>query len=546
MKKRARDAEKEAPRVEEPRAEEPKAGSPLVTQISASVGIVAAMVLATLVNVFVARHYRRWDWTGGGLYTLSEATVATLRGLPEPVKIYVLLPGGDGLTLSVEHLLESYRAETSRLEVELLDPDRRPADFLALAQRYGVDAEREEGRVVAGVAAIVVRGDRRELIRQQELVEIDADDDLKRRPRLEQAFTSALRAVSGGEHPRACFAAGHGESPSQPLRAHLTRSGYEVVTVSPARSVDPSQAPPPGESASLDGCKVLVLAGPTERVPAADVARYKAYLAGGGSALVALGPQPDSSDAGYLELGVAELLVPFGIKVDADFVFELDPRVRSPHGHGETFAPAPRPHPVTQSLMRAADKGLVPVVTSASSLSTTGAGATVPVPILVTSDQAFGMVDFFAWAKTGAPPIPGAADRKGPLTIAFAAEMPAPPGAGAQGTHGARVVAVGSGGVLEGANWQSEDLRGTALFVESAVAWLTARPPILDIPQKPAFTAGIRVSDAWLAATFRYAVLYMPLASLLLGAAVYLRRRGEKRAPGPGAPDGGPGPGAAA
>ena len=528
------------PSASPPQQKQP--ASAIATQVSASVGIVAAMVLAMLVNVLVARHYRRWDWTRGGLYTLSEATVGTLHGLPERVKIYVLLPGGDGLTLSVEHLLESYRAETSQLEVELVDPDRRPADFLALAQRYGIDAEREEGRIVAGVAAIVVRGDRRELIRQQELVEIDADDDLKRRPRLEQAFTSALRAVSGGDHPKACFAAGHGESPSQPLRAHLTRSGYEVVTIEPARSADPSpsaaQPAPPGESASLDDCKVLVVAGPTERLPPADVARYKAYLDKGGSALVAVSPQPDSGDRGYLDLGVAELLTPFGIKVDADFVFELDPRLRSPRGHGETFAPAPRPHPVTASLMRAADKGLVPVVTVASSLSTTGAGATVPVPILVTSDQAFGMADFFAWAKTGAPPIPGAEDRKGPLTIAFAAEMPLPRGATG---HGARLVAVGSGGVLEGANWQSEDLRGTALFVESAMAWLTARPPILDIPQKPVFTAGIRVSDEWLAATFRYAVLYMPLASMLLGAAVYLRRRGEKRPGSTGSTGGGPG-----
>lgn len=127
---------------------------------------------------------------------------------------------------------------------------------------------------------------------------------------------------------------------------------------------------------------------------------------------------------------------------------------------------------------------------------------------------------------------PGAADKKGPLTVAFAAERP-----GHDGKHGGRLVAVGSAGVLEAANWQSDALRGTAVFIESAVAWLASRPPILDIPQKPAFTAGLRVSDEWLAGTFRYVVLYMPLASMLLGIAVYLRRRGEKRGdPGGDAP----------
>jgi hypothetical protein len=93
------------------------------------------------------------------------------------------------------------------------------------------------------------------------------------------------------------------------------------------------------------------------------------------------------------------------------------------------------------------------------------------------------------------------------------------------------MIAVGSAWVLEGANWQSEDLRGTAIFVEGAIGWLTARPAILDIPEKPAFTAGLRVSDEWIAGAFRYTVAYMPLAAMLVGFAVYLRRRGEQRGP---------------
>jgi ABC-type uncharacterized transport system len=503
--------------------------SSAATKVGASAGIVAAMVLATLVNVLVARHFKRWDVTRGGLYTLSDATLATLHELPEPVKIYLLLPGGEPLTLSVSHLLDGYRAETSKLDVEIIDPDRRAADFLALAQRYGIGADKEEGRLTAAAAAVVVRGDRREIIRPQDLVEVDADDDLRRRPRLEQAFTSALRAVSSGDHPKACFTTGHGEIASLPLREHLTRSGFEVAGIEPARGGEPNAAggDPP---VALAECTVLIVAGPSERVPAEDVARYVAYLDKGGAALVAVGPQPDPGDRGFVDLGLGPLLGSFGLALDGDFVFEEDPRLRSPRGRGETFAPLPRPHPVTQTLMRLADKGVAPVLTVASSLSATGAGSAATTPLLVTSDLAFGMVDFFTWAKTGAPPVPGPADRKGPLTVAFAAERPVTDAGAASGhKHGARLVAVGAAGALMDANWQSEDLRGTALFVESAIAWLTARPPILDIPQKPAFTAGLRVSDEWLAGTFRYVVLYMPLASMLLGVAVYLRRRGEKR-----------------
>jgi hypothetical protein len=488
--------------------------SPTATKVSASVAIVLAMVLGTLVNVLAARHYKRWDVTRGGLYTLSEATLATLHDLPETVKIYVLLPGGEPLTLSVQHLLDGYRAETSRLDVEMLDPDRRPAEFLALAQKLGIGADREDGRVVAAAAAVVLRGDRKEILQQQELVEVDAEDDLRRRPRLEQAFTGAIRAVSSGDHPRACFTGGHGEDDSKPLRDHLVRNGYEVMDVAPARS---------GEKTPLDECKVLVVPGPREKVPAEDVARWTAYLEKGGTALIAVGPEADPADQGFADLGLDPLLRGFGIALDRDFVFEVTPHLRAPNGRGETFTPTPRAHPATRSLMKMAERGLVPVLTVASSLTTTGAGTAAVTPLLVTSEEAFGMVDFRSWAS-GAPPLPGAADKKGPLTVAAASERP-----GQGGKHAGRLVVVGSAGALLGANWQRDDLRGTAVFAEGAIAWLTERPPILDIPQKPAFTAGLRVSDEWLQATFRYVVLYMPLASMLLGVAVYLRRRGEKR-----------------
>ena len=378
--------------------------------------------------------------------------------------------------------------------------------------------------MIATAAAVVVRGDRREIIRSQELVEIDADDDLKRRPRLEQAFTGALRAVSSSDHPQGVL---HDRARRDPERPSPRAPDPERLRGGRAWSPPAPASRPRSATARCSSSPA-----PASRCPPTTLPASTAYLDSGGTALVAVGPQPDSGDRGFLDLGLGELLGGFGARARrATSSSSRIPRLRSPRGRGETFAPSLRPHPVTQGLMRLAEKGVAPVLTVASSLSATGAGTAAVVPLLVTSDQAFGMVDFFAWAKTGAPPIPGPADKKGPLTVAYAAERFSKDGT-KEGKLQGRLVVVGSAGALEGANWQTEELRGTALFVESAVAWLTARPPILDIPQKPAFTAGLRVSDEWLAQTFRYVALYMPLASMLLGIAVYLRRRGEKRGDG--------------
>jgi hypothetical protein len=53
---------------------------------------------------------------------------------------------------------------------------------------------------------------------------------------------------------------------------------------------------------------------------------------------------------------------------------------------------------------------------------------------------------------------------------------------------------------------------------------LSAEPPIVDVPDKPA-AAGARINEASLGELFRYVILYLPGAILFAGIAVYLRRR---------------------
>ncbi len=508
-----------------------KEGTSTGTKLSASIGVVAAMVLAVLLNVFVARHYKRWDVTRGGLFTLSDATIQTLRALEEPIHVYVLLPSGDSLTLSLRHLLDGYRAETTRLDVAFVDPDRRPAEFIAVQQRYGVVAGRtEDGKILTDAAVIVVRGEKPQFITLRDLVEVVEEDESKQRPRLEQALTSAIRSLVRQERPKACFTTGHGEGAIElgvgmeagglsGFRNSLIKNNFDLEDIGAAKASDPG---------ALDGCDVLVIAGPSEKVPAADVARYKAYAERGGNVFLAMGPRLDGAGERPMDRGLGELLALFGVSYGNDFVFELDPNRRLSQGFGEAFVPELRPHPITEGMLKAERRGLNVVLTVASSLSATGQGAAAVSPLLVTSDEAFGMVDFATWAKTTPQPVPVSNDRKGPLTVAFASELPKPEGSSEP--HGARLVVVSSDSVLVGENWQNDEFRGTALFVNNSISWLSARPVFLDIPNKPATTAGLRVSDAWLSSMFRYVVFYIPLATTLLGVAVYLRRRSRPRA----------------
>src|SRR5262249_13204081 len=145
-------------------------------------------------------------------------------------------------------------------------------------------------------AIVVARGDVPHFITLRDLVETDEDNDNKRRPRIEQALTSAIRSVISKDRPRACFTTGHGEGAIEPgagptggglgpFRDTLVKSNLEVKNTGEGE----------GDPKALEGCGVLIIAGPKEKIPAEDAAQYRAYAEKGGNIFVAVGPAFDAA-----------------------------------------------------------------------------------------------------------------------------------------------------------------------------------------------------------------------------------------------------------
>ena len=137
-----------------------------------ALGVLAAAIIAVSVNILVARFYFRWDWTSQGLYTLSAPTLETLRSLRKDIEVIVFLSRSDPLSVSVRHILTAYGAETDRLRPRYVDPDREPAEFIALQQKYGILAGKtEDGRVVTDASVVVASGERHWFVTADELVD---------------------------------------------------------------------------------------------------------------------------------------------------------------------------------------------------------------------------------------------------------------------------------------------------------------------------------------------------------------------------------------
>jgi len=492
-------------------------------------GLAAAIVLVIAVNVLGARHFKRWDWTTGQRYTLTPATLETLHDLSDKVDIWVMLGSGDPLAQSVKQILVSYASETTKLEIHAIDPDRDGAALVDVRERFGVEAGRtEDGRVVTDAVLVVAHGDKHWFITADDLFEVTASDDVKAKPHEEQAITGAIRNVLGSARVRLCFTAGQGELAIDPsndgwiggLRGVLEKDNYEVTSVDLGA---------PNAREPFKGCDVAVVARPSAPFSAEQSERLRAWLAAGGSALIAVGPTSNGDGMGGT--GLEPALGPFGIGFDDDLVLDPDPTVAIPETNGEGFFVAAKPHPITEALVTNSPSDHPPriAVLDARSLHHTGGdGAATPIDLLETTDASYGLRSFKGASEWHEPPPPTGDDPRGPLVLAMASERQK---SAKDAAHGPRVVVIGCGFFLADVNWrQPRPVRGAAFFVESSISWLASRAKVLDVPDRPSVAAGIRITEDSRTEVSRYVLLYMPLAAALLGLAVGLRRRSTEAA----------------
>lgn len=497
-------------------------------------GIVAAMVLAAVVNVLSARHFTRWDWTTSHRWTLSPATLDTLGHLEQRIDVWAIAGPGDPLEPDLRSVLLAYRAASSRVNVQWIDPDRDPVQLMDLRRRFDIQTGATvDGHVVTDAIVVVALGDKHWFLTPSDL--FDQTSDARARPREERALTQAIRTVIGGERAKLCFTVGHGELSIEPardgredreglvaLRDLLEKNNYDLASV---------DAGAPGASEPFAGCAGVVLAGPSAPFSSTEATRLRAWLLTGGSLFAAIGPLDGDTPTGMVPAGLDEVLAPFGIALDDVLVHDVDPSRAVPETHGEGFFVTPKPHPVTASLVGGSDPHppRVAVFFTRALSHATGSDAATAADLLVTSDGAYGRKSLVGAGSWTEPPPREAGDPGGPFVVAMASERAK---VHAGDARGPRVVVVGSRFALAEDNWrQPRPIHGAAFFVDSALSWLVARPEVVDVPEKAVVAAGMRVSEAGRAEVLRYVLVLMPLAALLLGAAVWSWRRSSEGKP---------------
>ncbi len=500
---------------------------------TAAIGTFFAFVICVSVNWIAFRHYERWDATSQGIFTLSERTKRVLADLEQPVDVYLFLAEGEPSFAELHELLERYRAESPRLRVEVVDPERHPAEYQVIAERLRVntlvvEGETGETEELADVAAVVVSGDKRWKISRDDLLGLDFDSlgeesgpkiDVK----AEQALTGAIVEVTAGRTTKVCVASGHGEwgieaggdSSLRALREDLERDNVEMEPL-----------PTRGARRVPEGCDAVFVVAPKTAFSEEECSLLEGYVRGGGSLLIAVGPEIEGER--IAESGLGPLGRALGFRLDQAIVLELDSRRLLSNNPLDAFlAGVSATHPTTSTIARL--EGHVLMAEISRPVRPEGDSA---VTVLETSSSAYGESTL---AELGGDREPQRddADVSPPVSIAVALEV-LPPGEQPdehahedeqhEGPRGGRVFVIGNHA------WLSEPALLAPQFANgdlsrAVVGWLTQREALIAIAPKQVAAEPMTITaDDLTGLMFRVLVL-LPAAFIAAGFAVWWSRR---------------------
>jgi ABC-type uncharacterized transport system involved in gliding motility auxiliary subunit len=454
----------------------------------AAAGVALFAAILASANVLAARRPWRFDVTENKIHTLSEKTRTVVSGLDQPVEMGVFAATGDPESAAVEDLLKRYASLSPRLSWKMIDPEREPD----LAEQLNV---RRRGVVVARAGSTTAQSTGESLA------------DLS-----EGVLTNLVLKVTRPGPRVVYFLTGHGEgSPDDPqspeglgaLAAALRNENLEVRPLLLSAS-----AKIPAEAS------FVVVAGPRKALLPGEVEALRSYFSVGGRLLLLLDPGVDAA-VGPL-LTDARLAMRDNVIVDLEEIPFLGTRL----GLDPIIEDFPA-HPITRQFKERI------VLFQARSVDVTGEGGLPGAEARVvarTRASAWGSPDYRGILTTGRV-IRSNDDLQGPLAVVAAATI-APssssPGASAKSASGARAVLIGDSDLARNAHL--DDFFNREFMINTA-HWLSGEDDLIAESPKGFRPSRLDMTEADYRTLFRFSVLLLPETLLILGLAVWWRRR---------------------
>jgi ABC-type uncharacterized transport system involved in gliding motility auxiliary subunit len=450
--------------------------------------IVIVAVLAAI-NFLANRYTKSYDATSNKQFSLADQTKKVVGGLKQEVKVYYF----DDQTRfpQARDLLDRYSALSPKFKVEYVDPVKKPQ--LAKAVGYRRD-----------LSILVDTGAKKE----------------EAKSLTEEEVTGALiRGLKTGER-NACFVTGSGEHSSDDsdrsgyssVKQALERNNYKVRSVNllqsgAAAAPAAGGAPVAGKIAVPADCTVLVVAGPQHEYVQPEADAIKAYVEGGGHALIMLDPPLNMGRSPVDENAtLAAVLAGWGVTVNKDLALDLS-------GIGQIFGLSEavplvtsyESHPIVNQL-----KDVATCYPLSRTLDVTNGDKTTVSKLFSTGDNSYATKDL----ASGQVRVDPKKDKKGPLTLGAAGTL--------NGTPQGRFVVVGS------SQWLGNNFirfNGNRDMFLNMINWLTADEDLISIRPKSPEDRPLNLSPQKVNSLFWLSVVLFPLAVVGFGMATWWKRR---------------------
>jgi ABC-2 type transport system permease protein len=170
------------------------------------------LFLAIMVNSIAFKHYKRWDFSRNQKYALSDKTKRFLKTIKGKMRITVFFSPNTPITSDVQNLLTEYQyAADGKIDVENIDPTRDLTRAKEMFDKY---------KVVSDESLLVIdyQG-RNKTVKASEMADIDQSGmAFGQGPRVtafkgEQAITSAMMDLVEGKKNVVGYVVGHNEPP---------------------------------------------------------------------------------------------------------------------------------------------------------------------------------------------------------------------------------------------------------------------------------------------------------------------------------------------
>jgi len=454
----------------------------------ASVAVVLGILAA--INYLAGRHNKRWDLTAAHQYTLSDQTKKILQGLNKPVRATVFARTDDFERF--RNRLDEYQYQTKQLQIDYVDPEKRPA----LADRLKENA--------LGTIVLEYEG-------RTQRVTSDSEQDI----------TNGLVKVVQGQQHKVFFVQGHGErdiagSDDRGYGAVAKELGSDNFTAEPLVLL---QAAIPADAS------VVAIAGPQSDLLPQEIDKLKVYVIKGGKLLVLIDP-PQKADAPPLSNLIA-FLKDWSVEVGNNAV--LDPMSQLRGTSADVPVAAQYPYHAITSTFRYLTA--YPYARSVKPVEGGASGRTATT-FIQSGRNSWAETDLKLLTTQGeAQPEPEKGDVQGPISLAVAVSAPVndpsqpAPKEGEEAPANrpeTRIVVVGDSDFAANAYLGTGGNRDMFLNI---VNWLAQQENMISVRPRNPDDRRITLTGGQDRFIFWLTVLIIPGAILLAGVQTWWRRR---------------------